>query len=214
MINTIIRGDCIGAMAALPEQSVDFVLTDPPYLVDYTARDGRRVMNDDNADWLMPAYAGMFRLLKKESYAVSFYGYHQTDLFFTAWRAAGFRILGHVVFPKRYASSTRHTERRHETAYLLAKGRPLPPSHPAPDVIRWTTYTGNRLHPTQKPIDILTPLIAAYSRPGDIVLDPFAGSGSTLMAARKAGRNFTGIELDRTHFRTAARRLFPSTGTD
>lgn len=90
----------------------------------------------------------------------------------------------------------------------MAKGRAQPPACPIADVIPWKTYSGNRLHPTQKPVDILTPLITAFSSPGDLVLDPFAGSGSTLVAARKAGRNFTGIELDPDHFRTAAQRLF------
>ncbi|MGE0278466.1 MAG: DNA methyltransferase [Nitrospiraceae bacterium] len=211
MINTIIRGDCIEAMATLPANSVDLAVTDPPYLVKYRSRDGRRIANDGNDAWLEPAFARLYRVMKPDSYAVSFYGYDKADLFIAAWKKAGFRIVGHIVFPKDYASSTGHTQRRHEQAYLLAKGRPLPPANPAPDVIRWTTYTGNRLHPTQKPIDILTPLITAFSRPGDLVLDPFAGSGSTLVAARKAGRNFTGIELDRGHFRTAAGRLFPHT---
>lgn len=209
MINSIIRGDCVAYMATMPTRSVDFCLTDPPYLVNYRARDGRRVANDDNAAWLEPAFAQLYRVLKQDRFAVSFYGYDKADLFIAAWRAAGFRIVGHFVFPKDYASSTGHTKRRHEQAYLLAKGRPLPPAVPVPDVIPWRTYTGNRLHPTQKPVDILLPLVTTYSRPGGLVLDPFTGSGSSLVAARKAGRNFVGIEIDRGHFKTASRRLFP-----
>ena len=68
-------------------------------------------------------------------------------------------------------------------------------------------YTGNRLHPTQKPVEALQPIIAALTRPGDIVLDPFAGSGSTLVAAQLLGRGYVGIELDAGHVRTARRRL-------
>jgi adenine-specific DNA-methyltransferase len=95
---------------------------------------------------------------------------------------------------------------QHEQAYLLVKGNPEAPANPPPDVIPWT-YTGNRLHPTQKPTGIFTPLLEAFTKPGDVVLDPFAGSGSTLVAARDMGRQFLGIEFDETHQRTASTRL-------
>jgi site-specific DNA-methyltransferase (adenine-specific) len=75
-----------------------------------------------------------------------------------------------------------------------------------PDVLDFA-YTGNRLHPTQKPIQALRPLIAAFCQPSGTVLDPFCGSGSTLVAAQEIDRNFIGIEIDRTHHRTACRRL-------
>ena len=94
----------------------------------------------------------------------------------------------------------------HEQAYLLAKGDPALPDNPIPDVLEWQ-YTGNKLHPTQKPVGSLKPLIEAFCPEGGMVLDPFAGSGSTLVAARETGRFFTGIELDRRHWGTAVRRL-------
>jgi DNA modification methylase len=127
-------------------------------------------------------------------------------MFLAAWRAAGFRPVEHIVFRKTYASSTRHVERRHEQAYVLAKGFPPFPDRPPPDVIDWF-YTGNKLHPTQKPVRSLRPLIAAFTAPGDIVLDPFCGSGSTLAAAQNLQRRFIGIELDADHHRTASNRL-------
>jgi adenine-specific DNA-methyltransferase len=208
MLDGVTCGDCIDVMAHLPARSVDFVLTDPPYLVRYRDRSGRRVINDDNDAWLRPAFREMRRLLKPEAFAVSFYGWHKIDAFMDAWKTAGFQPVGHIVFRKKYASSSRYLEYRHEQAYLLAKGRPPVPASPPPDVIDWT-YTENRLHPTQKPVQSLKPLIAAFTNPGEIVLDCFSGSGSTLVAARELGRRFIGIELDPVHHRTAARRLRP-----
>jgi DNA modification methylase len=114
--------------------------------------------------------------------------------------------VGHLMFPKRYASSTRFVQYRHESAHLLAKGNPKAPEKPIPDVIEWR-YTGNTLHPTQKPIAALMPLIESFSRPGDTVLDPFMGSGSTLLAAKTLGRDYIGIELDAKYHAIAARRL-------
>jgi site-specific DNA-methyltransferase (adenine-specific) len=205
-VNSVLLGDCIGLMRGLPADSVDFILTDPPYLVNYRDRSGRRVANDDNDRWLQPAFTEMYRVLKDECFCVSFYGWNKIDLFMAAWRAAGFRIVGHVVFRKAYASSVRFMRYQHEQAYLLAKGDPSPPRRPISDVIDWT-YTGNRLHPTQKPTEALEPLIAAFCEPHGLVLDPFCGSGSTLVAARRIGRNFIGIELDAAHYVTASRRI-------
>lgn len=204
--NTIFNGDCIDMMQAFDTGSIDFVLTDPPYVTNYRDRQGRSVKNDDNGRWLKPAFAEMHRVLKDGGFAVSFYGWNKVDLFMEAWRAAGFRVVGHLVFRKRYASSSRFLRYEHEQAYLLAKGNPRMPARVIPDVIDFP-YSGNRLHPTQKPVEALRPLVEAFSRPGDLVLDPFSGSGSTMAAAQALGRDWVGIELDNCHYHTATRRL-------
>ena len=206
LLNGVTRGDCLDVMKDMPSRSVDFILTDPPYLVRYLDRSGRSVKNDDNDAWLDPAFAQMHRVLKDNQFCVSFYAWNKVDRFVEAWKKAGFHIAGHIVFPKKYASSTRFMGYQHEQAYLLAKGNPAAPLNPPPDVIPWT-YTGNKLHPTQKPVGIFMPLIEAFTKPGDTVLDPFCGSGSTLVAARDLDRNFIGIELDPDHHRTASLRL-------
>jgi len=205
-LKRVIHGDCIGVMRRMKAGSVDFILTDPPYLVNYRDRSQRSVANDDNDAWLFPAYEQMHRVLNDRSFCVTFYGWNKADLFMAAWKSAGFRVVGHIVFRKTYASSSRYLRYRHEQAYLLAKGRPPPPAVPPPDVLDWT-YTGNRLHPTQKPLGILRPLIEAFSQPDGKVLDPFCGSGSTLVAASELSRDAIGIELDAGHCRTARHRL-------
>jgi site-specific DNA-methyltransferase (adenine-specific) len=206
-LNSIASGDCIEVMRSLPWASVDFILTDPPYLVNYRDRSGRSVANDGNdGAWLKPAFRQMHRVLRPDSLCVSFYGWNKVDLFMDAWKSAGFSVVGHIVFRKRYGSNARFLSYRHESAYLLAKGRPPLPGSPVPDVLDWE-YSGNRLHPTQKPVQPLKTLIEAFTKPGDVVLDPFCGSGSTLVAAHELGRQFIGIELDEQHHRTASSRL-------
>jgi site-specific DNA-methyltransferase (adenine-specific) len=191
----------------LPPGSVDMVLTDPPYICRYHARDGRTVANDDNDQWLVPAFEQVHRVLKDGGFAVSFYGWTAVEKFVSAWRHIGLHPVGHIVFHKHYASSTRFLRYKHEQAFLLAKGRPSLPEHTIADVIEWPRYTGNRRHPTEKPVEILRPLVETFSRPGDIILDPFCGSGSTLEAARMAGRSFLGVEMDPQHHRTACERM-------
>ena len=66
---------------------------------------------------------------------------------------------------------------------------------------------GKRLHPTQKPVQLMETLITRHSNPGDIVLDPFMGSGTTGVAAMKLGRKFYGIEKDPGYFAVAQDRL-------
>jgi adenine-specific DNA-methyltransferase len=204
--NAVLHGDCIDILGNFAPASVDFVLTDPPYLVRYESRDGKRVCNDDNSAWLHPAFAQIYRVLRSGSYCVSFYGWNRVDRFVAAWSAAGFRIVGHLVFRKQYASGGKLLRYSHECAYLLAKGNVMPPAKPIADVIDWK-YTGNRLHPTQKPVSSLQPLIEAFCPAGGLVLDPFCGSGSTLVAAQMLDRSYLGIEIDSPHQKTAEARL-------
>jgi len=204
---TIIHGDCITVMAGFAPAVADFALTDPPYVVNYRDRSGRSLRNDDCTHWLAPAFAQLYRVLAPDSYAVSFYGWNRIEAFMAAWKGAGFTPAEHIVFRKPYASSARHMGRTHEQAFLLVKGRPRPPPHPLPDVIDDWRYTGNRLHPTQKPVSILTPLIESLCPEGGTVIDPFCGSGSTLVAARQTGRRYIGIDIDERHAATARARL-------
>jgi DNA modification methylase len=207
-VNKIIHGDCTQVMKAMPSESVDLILTDPPYLANYTSRDGRSCPNDDPHDawWVKPAYAQMYRLLKPGSFLISFYGLFQVEKFMAAWKAAGFRPVGHFVFVKEYASSQYFTKMHHENAYLLAKQHPPVQVVPPVDVRQWK-YTGNELHPTQKAPAMLAELIQAFSKGGDIVLDPFCGSGSTLIAAKALGRRYSGIEIDAAYIDTARKQV-------
>jgi len=204
--NAVLHGDCIDILRSFTPASVDFVLTDPPYLVRYQSRDRKRVHNDDNSAWLEPAFTQIYRVMKFGSYCISFYGWNRVDRFVAAWNAPGFRIVGHLVFRKQYASSGKLLRYSHECAYLLAKGNVTPPSQPIADVIDWK-YTGNRLHPTQKPVSSLRPLVETFCPNGGLVLDPFCGSGSTLVAAHQLDRTYLGIEIDPDHHSTAQTRL-------
>jgi hypothetical protein len=66
--NVILSADCLTALPQLGAESIDFILTDPPYITRYKPRDGRIVPNDDNAAWLKPAFAEMYRVLAKDSW--------------------------------------------------------------------------------------------------------------------------------------------------
>lgn len=206
LASTCLEGSCIGLLPLLPEGFADLVVTDPPYLVRYRDRQGRSLMGDDDPQWVGPAFAEIYRALSDDAFCISFYGWNTVDVFMGAWKRAGFRPVGHIVWTKGYASKTGYLQARHEQAYLLAKGRPPEPARPISDVRRWV-YSGNGAHPTQKAVRNMAGLIEAFSQPGDMVLDPFAGSGSTLVAAARTGRRYLGIEKDPRHCATARARL-------
>ncbi len=180
-MSRFILGNCIQIMSGFPDNVVDFILTDPPYLVGFRDRSGRTIAGDRTDKWLQPACYKMYRVLKKDALMVSFYSWNCIDRFMAAWKNAGFSVVGHLVFTKNYASKSAYVDYRHECAYVLAKGRPALPQNPLPDVLGWK-YSGNRHHPTEKPVSSLQPLIESFTHPNGIVLDPFAGSASTCVA--------------------------------
>ena len=205
-VNEIICGDAREALETLPDASIDLVVTDPPYLCNYRDRTGRKIANDDNPDAVLSVFDALYRVMKPNSYCISFYGWTAIAAFAAAWERAGFRTVGHIVWTKPYASRKGFAQYRHESAFVLAKGNPRKPVAPISDVQEWR-YTGNRSHPTEKAVSVLSPLVTCYSKPGDLVLDPFAGVGSTLVAAALNGRNYLGVELEAKYCALANKRL-------
>jgi adenine-specific DNA-methyltransferase len=205
----ICHGNCLQILPTLKTESIDFVLTDPPYLVGFRGRwDGHRgiIVGDDDPTWLAPAFSEIYRVMKKDTFCVSFYGWPHADLFVGLWKELGFRLVSHLAFVKNVWGLGRFTRGQHETAYLLAKGHPPIPECPISDTIEWEREQ-DAFHPNQKPVPALYPLIAAYAPDQGIVLDPFMGSGSSLRAAKDFGLPAIGIEIEEKYCRYAASRM-------
>ncbi len=205
----VFHADCTKLLPLFPSGSIDFVLTDPPYLVEYRGRwDGTRarIVGDEDPAWLYPAFSEIWRVLNDDSFAVSFYGWPQSDVFAGVFKAIGFRLVSHLVFVKNVWGLGRFSRGQHETAFLLAKGRPKVRGRKPSDVFEWTREQ-EPLHPNQKPTAPLREILSAYAPSNGIVLDPFMGSGSTLRAAKDLGMKAVGIEVEERYCRIAAARL-------
>ncbi len=203
------HGDCLQLLPSFPAGSVDFVLTDPPYLVNDRGRwDGERreIVGDDAPNWLASAFAENWRVMKADTFAVTFYGWPHADPFVGLFKALGFRLVSHRAFVKNVWGLGRFTRGQHETAYLLAKGNPRIPEHGISDVLEWQREP-DALHPNQKPVSALYPLVSAYAPEGGVVLDPFMGSGSPLRAAKDFGIEAVGIEIEERYCAYAASRM-------
>ena len=206
---TIYHADCRDVLPTFGDASFDFVLTDPPYLVNYRGRwDGDReaIVGDLHDNWLEPTSAELWRVLKPDTFCVSFYGWPQCDRFVGVWKALGFRLVSHLAFVRNVWGLGRFTRGQHETAFLLAKGQPRLPERGISDVVEWQREA-HAFHPNQKPVEALYPLLAAFAPENGLVLDPFLGSGSTLRAAKDMGLRAVGIEIDEHYCRRAAARL-------
>ncbi|MEM8635685.1 MAG: DNA methyltransferase [Pseudomonadota bacterium] len=205
-MNEILCGDSNKILSTFPDHRVDLVVTDPPYLCRYRDRSGRTLANDDNPNAVLSVFREIYRVMKPNTYCISFYGWNAIAEFSQAWANAGFKTVGHIVWTKDYASRQGHTAYHHESAFVLVKGRPDKPDAPISDVRPWR-YTGNKAHPTEKAVSVIAPLIKSFSKPGDVVLDPFAGSGSSAVAAALNHRDYIGVELEERYCRHARKRL-------
>ena len=85
-MSRFVLGNCIDVMARIPDNAIDFILTDPPYLVGFRDRQGRTIAGDKTDEWLQPACNEMYRVLKKDALMVSFYGWNRVDRFMSAWK--------------------------------------------------------------------------------------------------------------------------------
>jgi hypothetical protein len=89
LCDALFEGDCSEVMQRIEAASIDLVVTDPPYIARYTDRFKRRVQNDDNWRWIAPAFSQVYRVLKPDTYCVSFYGWQHIEKLMTTWKLLG-----------------------------------------------------------------------------------------------------------------------------
>jgi len=217
MIN-IIHGDCIEKMASLADNSVDLVLTDPPYLVDY--KTNRRldnshkfcsaIKNDSNPE-IIPAFLNeAYRVLKNNRAMYVFCSPMKID-FFKVEIEKLFKIKNIIIWVKdnwtagdlsgAYGS-------RYECIIMANKGRCKLNGKRISDVWVYDKVSGKELiHQNQKPVSLLSQAIRQHTKEGDVVLDPFMGSASTGVACYNLKRDFIGIEIDDFYYNLAEKRL-------
>lgn len=206
---TLYLGDNREILPQLRAESFDLAITDPPYLVSYSGRwgsDWEPIEGDSDPGWVLPCYSQLYRVLRPDSLCLTFYGWPHADIFLNSWRSVGFRPVSVCAFIKKRIGLGYFTRAQHELAYLLAKGRPKKPERAPSDVFEWE-YSGEVFHPNQKPVGALARLIAAYTDDNSFVIDPFCGSGTTLLAARNCGVSAVGIEIEERFCEVAALRL-------
>jgi modification methylase len=244
--NTILAGDCIEAMRALPAGSVDLVFADPPYNLQLKGElhrpDNSRVDAVDDAwdrftgfeayDAFTRAWLAEARRVLKPTGALWVIGsYHNIFRVGAAVQDAGFWILNDVVWRKANPMPNFRGKRltnAHETLIWASRseGARYTFNYEALKALnegiqmrsdwviplctggeRLRDASGEKAHPTQKPEALLYRVLVGTTDPGDVVLDPFFGTGTTGAVAKALGRDFIGIEQEESYRALAAARI-------
>ncbi len=205
---TVIQGDCLDVMRKLRAESFDAVLTDPPYGIKYRSTRGESIPNDQRPFiwWLYDA----FRLTKSPGALLCFCRWDVQECFKNAIEVAGFETRSQLVWNKcvHGMGNTRCTfAPQHEVLWFATKGDFRFSDHRPSTLYSIPRLCNNRVHPTQKPIDLMRQLVRSITPRNGKVLDPFLGSGTTAIACFEEGRSAVGIDIDSTHISTSRRRL-------
>ena len=217
MIN-LMQGDCLERMKDIPDGSVDMILTDPPYGMDFQSnfrkQKHKKIENDSDLTWLDIWCSELYRVSSNNSAHYVFCSFHNIEKFKTSLQKK-FKIKNVLIWEKNNTSMgdlKADFAPKYEMIIFLQKGRRFINGKRDPNILKFSR-TGNKLHPTQKPVDLLQYLLEKFSDHNQNVFDPFMGSGSTGVACVNTGRNFIGIELDEEYFNIASERIKQSEET-
>ncbi len=209
----------------LGDGSVDMVFTDPPYNVNYanSAKDkmrgkDRAILNDNLGDgfydFILAALTPMLARCQGAVYVAM--SSSELDVLQAAFRAAGGHWSTFIIWAKNTFTMGRADYQRQYEPILYGwpdgSQRHWCGARDQGDVWQIKKPQKNDLHPTMKPVELVERAIRNSSRPGQLVLDPFGGSGTTLIAAEKAQRRAALIELDPQYVDVIVRRWQGWTG--
>ena len=206
------QGDCLELMKDIPDRSVDMILTDPPYGISfqsgYRTSRYKKIRGDQNLDWLDDFVEEIFRVSKNNTAHYMFCSFHHIDIFKQAIQKR-FKVKNIITWVKNNTSmGDLKGDFAPKTEFIIffQKGRRLINGKRDSNVFEYNK-TKNELHPTQKPVDMTEYMISKFSDEGNVILDPFMGSGTTGVACVNTDRNFIGMELDPKYFEIAKERI-------
>ena len=221
-INKIIHGDCLEIMRNIPDESIDAIITDPPYGISFkSTRQTYQgdIKNDSLEEWqkILPSFLIEFKrvISPRGCCCCCCCGGGKTPVtaIFTMEAIKHFNLIQTLVWRKFVGTGWKYRP-AYENIVILSKTATeyswYDTSKNMANVIENINQdipTNKWQHPTQKPVRLMELLIKNHTKPGDMVLDPFCGSGTTCEAAKKLGRKYIGIEIESRYIEMAERRL-------
>lgn len=229
-LNKVYLGDCLEVMRDIDNKSVDLVLIDSPYGIEYksnkqlgntrkgyteTTRDEHYFENIIHDDSIRPEwFSEIYRVLKDDSALYCFCSWKTYSQFESYVELAGFKLKNMIVLNKSnhgMGDLKGSYANKHELMIFAAKGRHILNQTTGRLNDIWNVkvkFSGShRYHPTEKPLSWLYNPIQESSQENDLVLDCFAGSGTTGLACQKLGRNFILIEKAQEYVEICKKRL-------
>lgn len=200
-INKVVHLDWEVGIKNIPDNSIDLVVTDPPYGMSWQSNvrkvKHKKIVGDDNLEWLPNWVEQLKRVTKDDSHLYIFCSWHKIEVF-KQEVSKHFRVKNILIWDKKnggkgdlfgdYAPI-------YEMILFCSNGKRKLNGKRDDSILR-QPKTGNNEHPTQKPVNLISYLIEKSSEKGELVLDTFAGSFSTAQAARQKQRNFICFEID------------------
>jgi site-specific DNA-methyltransferase (adenine-specific) len=206
-------------MKGIKDNSIDLIVTDPPYKIIAGGSTNKAVtlkgangMASGNifeinkikfADWLPDLY----RVLKDGSHCYIMVNDRNMLEMLTECKKAKFKLLNILTWKKTRHTPNRYYLKNSEFIVLLRKGKAKNINNMGSFQVLEIDNVKTKSHPSEKPIELMKIFIENSSLKGEIVLDPFAGSGSTLLACLNIDRNFIGFELDKQYYELALERI-------
>jgi site-specific DNA-methyltransferase (adenine-specific) len=221
---TVYLSDCREVIPLVA--GVDLVITDPPYSSGARTDSERQVRGAmlrsmEDADWfshdamttwgfswfVRSVFFDLRQRLPEGAHLYVFIDWRQTPNVYGMLEACGYRVNQCLVWAKTHFGMGTYWRNQHENIVFASNGMPTDMLDRGMGSVLTAQNVSPqaRVHPTEKPTDLLAKIINAT--PGGTVFDPFMGSGSTGVAALKCGRRFIGCEINPGHFETACRRL-------
>lgn len=211
-LNTVINGDCLEVMKNIPDKSVDMILTDPPYGMDFRSNHRKKrykkIEGDVDISWIYLFVEQAYRVAKNDTAHYIFCSFHNIDIFKQVFEKR-FKIKNILVWEKNNTSMgdlRADFAPKIEFILFLQKGRRLINGKRDANIFKFSR-TGNKLHPTEKPVDMFEYLLSKFSNENETILDPFAGSGTTAIACINTNRNYILIEKEQEYIEIINKRI-------
>jgi site-specific DNA-methyltransferase (adenine-specific) len=215
----LIHGDCLIEMNKIPDNSVDLIITDPPYTMTKKGKSCRpnwmpHNMGENVFDGKIPDpkiwMAASYRVLKEQTHFYTFCNTNDLENYLHIARNVGFKFHNLITIIKDTGMPNRWYYKQCELLLFFRKGIAKPindmTSRDNINVVMPKLKNG-KLHITQKPLDLIEKLVTNSSKNGEVILDPFLGSGTTGIACLNNKRSFIGIEKDLKYFEIAKTRI-------
>ena len=202
----------MNTMSRMDSQSIDLMITDPPYGMNFRsnhrAKRYESIHWDDNLDWLGDWSKETYRVLRRNSHIYMFCSFHNVDVFKQSLEQY-FTIKNILIWEKNNTSMgdlKGDYAPKYEMILFATKGRRLLNGGRDPNIFTFAR-TGNKLHPTQKPVELISYLVGKSSKEDEVVYDPFMGSGTTAEAAVNSNRKYIGSEIDEVYYEISLTRV-------
>ncbi|HNC56682.1 MAG TPA: DNA methyltransferase [Leptospiraceae bacterium] len=208
MTQEIWFGDCLELIKTITDKSVDLIITDPPYKMTKNGKSCRPnympVNSTENLfegnlpstkEWMTEC----FRVLKDGSHFYTFCSINDISNYLNCATQAGFKLHNILTMIKDTKMPNRWYLKFSEMVLFFRKGNAKPINDMTSrdyEFVTMPTLKSGKLHPTQKPLPFIEKLVKNSTKENEIVLDIFAGSGTTLLAAKNLNRQFIGIEKE------------------